>query len=147
MRIDAGVLQTVLDHARATWPRECCGILLAEGDAPRSVTRALRGENEERGDPRHKFRLGRRAHLHAVELELAGRARIAGYYHSHPHGGVAPSTHDAEMAAKDSRHLIVSASNVAAWRWTGQRFIREPLDVEPAAPGRRDAPNPAAKRL
>jgi proteasome lid subunit RPN8/RPN11 len=138
VRIHAPALEAVLAHARAAWPQECCGVLLADGAAGATITRVLRAENEETSDPGRRYVLGRHAHLEAVELELAGRAHILGYYHSHPHAGPQPSCRDAELAAEEAVYLIVGLqqgrAEPAAWRWTPHGFAREPLQVPDSSP-------------
>ncbi len=131
MRIHRTALNAAIAHAHESSPRECCGLLLAAGVG--ATDRALRAENEERERPEQAYRLGRRAHLQAVRLECTGQARITGYYHSHPLGPAAPSRQDAERAVPDATYLIVGLAEDspghAAWRWTGERFVREPLEV------------------
>ncbi len=133
MRIHPAALNAVLSHARAAWPQECCGVLLAEDPDGLAVTRVLRAENEEAAAPGRRYILGRKAHIQAVELEVAGRARIAGYYHSHPHGGAEPSVSDAELAGEDVGYLIVGmgggAPRTAAWRFEDGEFVPEPLEA------------------
>lgn len=131
MTLRRSAIETIVAHARGESPRECCGILLAEGHPQGLVTRALPAENAETEQPEQAYRMGHQAHLRAVKLEAEGNAAIAGYYHSHPRGGAAPSPQDAALAVEDTRYLIVGLRNggheVAAWRFDGQRFVPAPL--------------------
>ena len=133
MVIERRVLEEIVGHARRSLPSECCGILLAgRGDAG-DVTRALEAENAEGKDPRRRYVLGHKAHLQAVSMEVAGTARIAGYYHSHPGGGTRPSSYDTAQAAAGVVYLIVGMGDgpveFGAWRYRDGRLVPEPLEV------------------
>lgn len=75
----------------------------------------------------------------AEELTLLERVDddgldVVGFYHSHPRGPVGPSETDARLAAWPGRsYVIVSLAGadptVGSWRWTGERFRREAVDV------------------
>jgi len=131
MTIRRDVLDLVLAHARAALPRECCGILLAEGHDRSTVTRALPAENEERACPGRAYLIGHKAHIKAIEMEAEGAARIVGYYHSHPCGAPAPSARDAELADQEAAYLIVGFQDgrceAAVWRFDGHGLVSEPL--------------------
>lgn len=129
MRLTTAVRDDLMKHAREEAPRECCGILLAESDRPDLVTRVMRSANIEPDRPEHGYLLDHTAHLEAVELEIAGEATIAAYYHSHPAGRARPSRSDREQALEDTVYVIVGLadSRVAAWRLDGEEFVEECL--------------------
>ena len=135
MKILAEVLDAIDAHARSGHPRECCGILLApnggRGGARPVVTMALPAENAEKERPEERYILGHRAHLRAIELETAGRARVAGTYHSHPTGGSRPSARDKALAVEGTTYLIVGLGGESprhgAWRLRGSDLAPEPL--------------------
>ena len=132
MKITRTALDSIAAHAAQTRPNECCGILLVAGNGT-AVDRVLRSDNVEVQRPERAFRLGHRAHIKAVGLECVGEARIAGFYHSHPAGPSRPSLRDAEEANGDQVHLILGMAGdlpeTAAWRWEGEGFVGEPLEV------------------
>jgi len=133
MKIARNVLDAIADDARGAMPAECCGILLAGGGDPATVTRALRADNAERSRPDRGYVLGHDAHIEAVRMEAAGDSLIAGYYHSHPHGAARPSQRDKDRAVEGVTYLIVGLAGdsprYAAWRAAGADFAREPLEV------------------
>jgi proteasome lid subunit RPN8/RPN11 len=98
------------EHARATPPEECCGLLAGRDGVIREVFRA---ENvaERRSvayeiAPRELFRLMR-------EMRGAG-LDFLGIYHSHPQGENHPSPQDLECANyPDVAYFIVSPRNDA----------------------------------
>jgi len=133
VKIQRDVLDAIAAHARDNAPHEACGILLADPTDPRIVSAVLPAENVETTAPRHRYLLGHREHLRAVEMEAAGEAAIVGYYHSHPAGDAQPSPRDAEQAVPDVTYLIVGLRNGwihhAVWRFAGDSFVQEPLEV------------------
>ena len=132
MKILRSVLESIASHARESRPLECCGILLAEGLASSTVTRALRADNAAE-NPRCRYVLGAKEHIRAVKMERDGVARIAGYYHSHPDGGCRPSRRDKDQAVGGIPYLIVGVDNGPAkyglWRLEGDGLRTEPMEV------------------
>ena len=133
MKVDRGTLESIVAHARESLPRECCGILLAQAGDSSTITLALRAENTAKDHPGQEYVLGHEAHLKAVEMESSGPVRIMGYYHSHPQGGNWPSRRDKMQAIAGLAYLIVGMGDGpvehAAWRFEGDCFTPEPLEV------------------
>ncbi len=133
MRMPRNVFESVVSHARESLPRECCGILMARVDDPSTVTMAIRAENAESDSPEQEYVLGHKAHLAAVDMESSGAVRIIGYYHSHPQGGNRPSARDKVRAIAGTTYLVLGlgcdAVEYAAWRFEGDAFAPEPLEV------------------
>jgi proteasome lid subunit RPN8/RPN11 len=98
------------------------------------VTEAIRAENEEKRNPAQQYVLGHEAHLKVVEMEASGQYRIAGYYHSHPEGGIRPSSLDAELAVAGVNYLIIGLKkgrfSHALWRLEGAELTYQALEVE-----------------
>ena len=112
------VRRAIIAHAEREGPRECCGLLVGQGQV---VSHAVAVPNRAAGVTR--FRLDDRAHidvrrtLRCFEPPL----EIVGVYHSHPTGAPVPSETDiAEAHYPDWIHLIVgragSRPRVAAYR-------------------------------
>ena len=133
MKILRNVFESIVGHSRESEPSECCGILLSQHNDPDVVDDILRAENAEKFRPREVYVLGHKAHMKAVELEISEGSRIAGYYHSHPHGGTKPSARDTMQAAEGVTYLIIGGdaeeTECAAWRLEGKRFSEEPVEV------------------
>lgn len=109
--VPSAVMETVAAAAEATYPEECCGLLIGRGgggqalvvsdvEPTRNVAPCRRHDRFE-VDPQARFDLMRR---------LSGRdERIVGHYHSHPDHPALPSARDLEMAFEpDLIWLIVS---------------------------------------
>ena len=133
MRISRRVLGLVADHAQQSAPRECCGILLCTGDVSSTVNRVIPAENVEQENPEREYELDHRTHLKAVEMEIAGDAHIAGYYHSHPASGAKPSRRDVEKAIIGVTYLIIGMVDGrmehTAWQLEEGDLIPEPLEI------------------
>lgn len=76
----------IVNHARACYPRECCGILLgtvAEGDV-RTVTVALACRNAYEGDQADRFELDPKDQFDAQRAARQQGLEVIGFFHSHP---------------------------------------------------------------
>ncbi len=133
MKISRDVLESITAHSRETMPAECCGILMSRCGDPDVVDDILPAENVSSVRPHETYVLGHRAHMKAVDAEIADGARITGYYHSHPRGGVSPSKRDAVQAVEDAVYLVINGKNgqseYAAWRLREKGFVEEPVEV------------------
>lgn len=108
MRLPRAELRRIRDHARATYPHECCGALvgrsLGDGDASRedgfekSVVRAVPLTNE-RTDARERRYVISSSVVREVEGDAArDQMELLGFYHSHPDHSSEPSRFDLEHA-------------------------------------------------
>lgn len=97
----------MLDHLRATYPLEACGLLA--GRAGR-VERLYPVDNALRSP--HAYEMEPRQQLQAMlDLEDAGWELLA-IYHSHPHGPPEPSATDVARAYyPEALHVIVSLAD------------------------------------
>jgi proteasome lid subunit RPN8/RPN11 len=73
-------------HGEATYPHECCGILLGrtDDDGARIVTSTARCGNTRTDSPQNRYNIDPRE---LVRIQREGRERgeeIVGFYHSHP---------------------------------------------------------------
>ncbi len=78
----------MVEHARATYPDECCGAMLGSiRDGEKIVSAALRLENAYEGGKQTRYEL-RPQDLLKAEREARGRnLDLVGIYHSHPDCG------------------------------------------------------------
>lgn len=111
--LSSAILDELQQLAYQSAPEEACGLLFGNSG---TVSGFLATKNVALHPMTH-------FEIDPVELIAAERAmrdgalNIAGYFHSHPSGSVAPSKTDAEMAAPDGRiWLIINGKDVAAWR-------------------------------
>lgn len=131
------ILEEVVDHCRAEYPVEACGILLG-ASAPEEtwITEIIRARNIKRSSVRYEIDPStiQTAHFTA---EMKG-LEVVGFYHSHPELPSEPSKQDAESALPGQIYLIVSLhmkakETVTGWRWSSEteEFLKEELIIQP----------------
>jgi proteasome lid subunit RPN8/RPN11 len=79
--------RTMLAHARAEYPRECCGVLLGtlDGDDDvRTATVAVACRNAYEGDRKDRFLVDPGDQLAAQKRARAEDLEVLGFFHSHP---------------------------------------------------------------
>ncbi|MFQ3319071.1 MAG: proteasome lid subunit RPN8/RPN11 [Natronomonas sp.] len=153
LRLPAAIRDELIAHAREGAPEEVVGALAGERGASEASTwneRAESGATRECGDDASMVEAQYRADNAAAaprtryeiapdeELELLDRIDeaglgVVGFYHSHPQGPLAPSETDARLAAWPGYSYVIvslaSEPDIGSWRWTGERFEREEIDI------------------
>ncbi len=149
------LLEQMAEHARSTYPEECCGFLFTpEGAADRPdrpVGRVAPAANEHEGERRRRFVISPQE---LREAEASARARgevVSGFYHSHPDHPARPSQFDQEHAWPWYCYIVLGVSagprpaEANAFELDADRgvFAAVPLRVAPesrpeavASPGR-----------
>ncbi len=117
-----GILDEVIAHAKACYPREGCGLLTHTRFIP--VTNIAPGATEFEMDPAEFVSALR-------DLRNAGE-QMTGIYHSHPHGPAHPSKTDIDRAYyPQEAHLIVSLAEPERPRVSAFRIANgEALEIE-----------------
>ncbi|WP_309623816.1 M67 family metallopeptidase [Novosphingobium sp.] len=122
LTLTSGTIATLIAEAARAHPRECCGLLLGQGER---VALAQPTANVHPRPERH-FEIDPGALIGAHRAARGGGLELLGYYHSHPNGLARPSATDAAQASGDGRiWAIVAAGSVSWWRDTAKGF--EPL--------------------
>jgi len=134
LRLDPAVREAVVDHAREGAPAEVCGVLGGRYDATASTVTASRRAENVAATPRTRYELDPAEQLRLMDdIEETG-ADVVGFYHSHPAGPAEPSETDAAQATWEGYSYVIvdlsAAPSVGAWRWTGEAFEREEVEVE-----------------
>ena len=117
VEISEDQLRAIREHARETYPDECCGFLVirsepAEGST-RQVVRVERARNEVEGERRRRFVIGA-AELREVEARLASDGlTVGGFYHSHPDHPALPSEFDREHAWPWYSYLVLGVTRTS----------------------------------
>jgi proteasome lid subunit RPN8/RPN11 len=128
---------TLCAHGAATYPEECCGVLVGRGEAIASVIEVVPLVNvwgraavteslaavasEPRSDSRRRNFAIAPADLLRVQRQASDRhLAIIGIYHSHPDHPAIPSEFDQAIAWPDYDYLILSVhqgQTVAVENW------------------------------
>jgi proteasome lid subunit RPN8/RPN11 len=121
----------MLAHARAEAPRECCGLLIGQGE---SVVRSVRARNLDVKATR--YLVDPEDHFAAIRAARAEGLEVIGAYHSHPSSAPVPSATDIAEASSgpDFLYVIVSliGDDVRAYRMELGTFTPRPLTLTPA---------------
>lgn len=121
----------ICDHARDTYPYECCGALIGTGSFVSHVE-PLPNATEE--GPRRRF-LVRPDDYRLAEFKAATLGgELLGFYHSHPDAPARPSRYDLDHAWPTLYYVIVSVLNRApaettCWRLKEDRSMFEEIPV------------------
>ena len=124
MRIGKRVLDEIHSHAESTYPEECCGLLIADGEG--RVIESTRMTNAYPG-PKHD-----RYVIDPLELFRADRAvshkglSIVGIYHSHPDYPATLSAYDLDHSFPLYSYVVVSvpggkAGDTRSWTTDEER--------------------------
>jgi proteasome lid subunit RPN8/RPN11 len=86
IKISTDAYEAMRKHGEATYPHECCGVLLGrfEEDGSRVVSSAVRCGNMRTDSPQNRYQIDPHE---LVRIQREGRDRdedIIGFYHSHP---------------------------------------------------------------
>lgn len=130
---DASAVAAAIEHARAAWPAEICGLIggrdhRLETTVPvANIAEPPPGQCGFHMDPTGQFRATR-------DLEDQG-LDITGVYHSHPHSAPVPSAQDIALAVDpELTHLIIATGEgepeLAAWRITDDAATQVTLHTD-----------------
>lgn len=122
-------LARIYDHGRATYPEECCGVMIgrASGVDGAEVVEIVSARNEREDENRHnRFLISPRALLDAQRSARERDLEIVGYYHSHPDHPARPSDFDRDHAWPSQSYLIISVqsgevADCRSWRLKDDR--------------------------
>lgn len=118
----------MLEHAREAAPRECCGLLVGEGDC---IVRSVRARNLDAAATR--YLIDPEDHFAAIRSARTEGLEVIGAYHSHPSSAPVPSPSDVAEANSGSNFVYVIVSlltdAVRAYRIDGS--VCQSLDVRP----------------
>ena len=107
--LPAGMIDNIVEHARAEAPDECCGIVGGAGGQAKQLIRAVNAEHSP-----YRYNIDSRELLRIFrELDDAG-LEILVIYHSHTHTPAYPSPTDLGLAGyPDAYYAIVSLADAA----------------------------------
>ena len=128
---------TIQAHGEATYPNECCGLMLGrlvQGD--KHILEVLPAENARKESDRHnRFLISPRTMFEAEKRAREKGMEVLGFYHSHPDAEARPSRFDLDHAWPFYSYLIVSVSggragDMTCWRLADDRSRFGPEEIE-----------------
>ena len=126
LELSSRLVEAMLSEAAGAHPRECCGLLLGEGETIMEIRPA---ENVHPNPEKH-FEIDPQQLVDAHRDARSGGSQVLGYYHSHPNGREGPSPEDAAMAAGDGAVWgIIALDRVTFWRAGDGGFTALPYVV------------------
>lgn len=142
IKIPSSILREVYDHMEASYPHECCGLLIGTAQADERVVHAFRkcrNLNTERAHDR--YQMDPKCQLDAAREFQNTPWEIIGFYHSHPDHPSRASQTDTDKALEAGwlGHSFVIGSVqkgavAGAQSWvlneSEKRFCEEPLVVD-----------------
>jgi proteasome lid subunit RPN8/RPN11 len=134
-------LQTLGRHAAASYPDECCGVLIGRALEEATVVERVLSVGNERQDSRHnRYLISPETVLAAQKEARALGLDVVGYYHSHPDHPARPSDFDREHAWPWVSYLIVSVqkgkvADMRSWRLQEDRLSFDEEGIDQAALG------------
>lgn len=136
IEIPKPVVGAIEDHARETFPEECCGFLIGKSGEPRRVIGSVRAKNVASENRTRRYEIDPLELLRADDAARAKRSDLIGIYHSHPNHPAVPSEFDRSRASSWYSYVILRIvdrhpKELTAWRFdeTTQTFLPEELRV------------------
>ena len=135
IRITRHLCRNIRAEGEATYPDECCGIMLGTVDAEgaRTIAELQSIHNaRESGERSRRFLIEADDIVRAERLALGKGLDIIGFYHSHPDNPALPSAYDREHALPWYAYVIVAVAQgraraISCWKLAEDRsrFLRE----------------------
>lgn len=132
--LSQGEQEKVAVHAEATYPGECCGLLVGklQGD-DYVIERAEVCRNLREGDRNDRFEVDPQDFLAVDARARKEGLEVLGVYHSHPDHAPRPSRFDAQAAFPGFAYLIVAvrsgkAAGMRSWLLEAEGgFVEQPI--------------------
>ena len=131
IRLRAENLEAIRRLAEASYPHECCGLLVGrilEGGREVFETFPVENSFEDESERHHRMRILPLDYARAERAHAAEGWGVVGNYHSHPEGEAVPSRYDLEHLAPwpTMSYVVVSvrggkAAALRSWELTPDR--------------------------
>lgn len=122
MRTNSTVISTIRDHARETYPEECCGFLLGVATPQGNVAfAAWEADNARDENRKRRYTITPKDYIAADRAAKANGLDIIGFYHSHPDHPALPSPTDLKQATFPGYTYVIQSvmhgqpADLTAW--------------------------------
>jgi proteasome lid subunit RPN8/RPN11 len=137
MVLNAEQVQAIYRHAEATYPDECCGVILGQQvDRQRVVAELIEIENQwDEEERRRRFLITPKQYMQAEKQAREARLDLLGFYHSHPDAPARPSEFDREHAWPFYTYLIAGVAagktvELTGWQLRDDRSGYEQVEMD-----------------
>jgi len=129
LQLSSELNNNIRSAGEATYPNECCGIILGEikDDGTKIAKRTVEINNSSENEEQyHRFLITPEEMFKAERIARAEKLEIIGFYHSHPDHPSKPSGYDKDHALPFYSYIIVSvdkgkAQILTSWELTDDR--------------------------
>jgi proteasome lid subunit RPN8/RPN11 len=128
LKVKTEHLKLIRLQGEATYPSECCGLLLGRlEDGEKKIEEVFSVDNaREDGAQHNRFLIPPAKLLEAEKVARQKHLEILGFFHSHPEAEAKPSAFDLEHAWPFYSYVIVSvkerrAGDLNSWRMVNDR--------------------------
>lgn len=137
VRIAAGDVAAIREHASRGYPEEICGVLVgrAANGRGRLIARVLPIDNSREDERGRRYVITADALRHAERAAEEDGLDVVGFYHSHPDHPAEPSGYDRDHAWPWYTYVIVpvtagEAGEPRAWQLRGDRTGFDEIRLE-----------------
>ncbi len=136
IRIEPESWEVIARHARATYPEECCGVLLGHsGENGTTVRLAYPVENTAPASRGSRYEIANSDILSAQTKAAGLGMSLLGIYHSHPDHGAGFSAPDLEASCPWLSYVVISVrrgrvAEIAGWTGNFEQTEARREDVE-----------------
>lgn len=137
LHIPKAVLDDIIEHLRATYPEEGCGLLIGKVEMEERYVLKVRLTRNTHSDRRSRYTIDPMAMFHAERGAESEGLEVFGVFHSHPDRPSEPSEHDKGTALDTFIYLIIEVSKgepgeMRAWKYLDDKrgFVEEEIVVE-----------------
>lgn len=132
IKLNPDISVKMLDHARASYPEECCGFLFGfeDKEGNREISEIMIVNNVKEENRKRRFEIDPLDYIKAEQMADKLDLRLLSIYHSHPDHPAKPSEHDRVQAVPYFSYIIMSVSasdieNTTSWQLNDQEEFDE----------------------
>ncbi|MFX1534848.1 MAG: Mov34/MPN/PAD-1 family protein [Promethearchaeota archaeon] len=126
----------IFGHGEATFPEECCGVLIGTSNPTPRIIDARRVRNTNSGTRNRRYNIDPQEYMSIEESIEKEGLQLLGIYHSHPDHPSRPSDFDLNHAFPNFSYMVLSVINgkaekLTSWRLdpTTNEFQEEKIEI------------------
>lgn len=134
--IPRGVYEEIINHAKESYPNECCGVIVGGSMKGRKIFDSQRATNTNTERANDRYIIDPRELNLIDKIARTQGMDIMGFYHSHPDHPDKPSATDREWGQPGYSYIIISVKggtevSVRSWIFNddNEEFKEEKLEI------------------